>query len=714
MSCIVRICILAIIVVCTFHTTSAQVQPIVYIGPYGSVMQSIHNTEFRDLPGFATCCTENRSGTGFGYDFGFALSIPFNSFGFRLMGGINSPSATIFVDEKIGNSFVRNNQFPFDTISRDILVRHSIDATITQLSLRPTLTYRLPFGGDLYAGLGLAYTVKNEFSQRETLISPDNVAFTDGKGIRNDTSGIIPDVLPLQSALIAGYSHSFPISRTSLIVPFFEYHLPLQSFTKYQWNIQKLQFGLALQFGILPKIAPTLMIDTVYQRDTTYTTSTTIAMDAIEMTQRSISRKTGSIHNDMQIDTVSIRESYVVTKKTDAILQGGISAFGIDDQGKIVDRPIVRIEEWEQLESFPLLPYLFFDEASSDLGGTEQQLLLPSQVNNFDEDSLPSSTMDIYRNALNIVGNRLQSSNARLSISGHVNVSQQENSVELARLRAESVQSYLSSVWKISPERIKVEAGLLPITPSNNRTKEGQEENSRVELRSSDMNVLSPLKKRTVKQTMNPPILAIKPTIDTNAQINDWSILIRDSGKLVYQSKGLKSLPDSIIKWTISPSEEMNNIPFDIELLVTDTLGKTHTWKTSISTERITLRKKQELRINDTLIERFALILFDFNKASLSPANQIIATDIRASIKPQSTVIIRGYTDLIGDSTYNYTLSELRCNEVRKFLGLMPENSTIIPLGGKEAPFEGQTPQERAYSRTVMVEIRTPTGVRDK
>lgn len=91
-----------------------------------------------------------------------------------------------------------------------------------------------------------------------------------------------------------------------------------------------------------------------------------------------------------------------------------------------------------------------------------------------------------------------------------------------------------------------------------------------------------------------------------------------------------------MLKWRIAPSQSMEDKPYTVKFTAIDTLGKTHKWTTSIATERLTLKKKQELQINDTLIERFALILFEFNKSTLSSANQQIAKTIRESIKDNS------------------------------------------------------------------------------
>ncbi len=692
----------------------AQTQkPAWFIGPYGGIMQSIHNTGFKDMPGYPTCCITERSGTGIGYDIGMLMRFPINSeMSFRLFGGVNSPSATISNEEKIGNQFIRNPQFPFDSIARDITVAHSIDAMLTQIMLRPMFSYALPFGGDFSAGLGFSFVLNHTFNQKEELISPENAAFPDGRGIRNESSGTIPEVSAFQTSISFGYSHDFPISQSSLLMPFIEYHHPLQSLTSYDWNISKIQLGLALQFGILPSNDPKIMIDTIYRRDTMVTISPIATNNPTELINRNSEYVKGSINNDIRVDTVLITERYLLTLFTPPGYEGSLSVFGLDAQGRATPNPIIKIEEWEQIETFPLLPYVYFESGSSDLGGTGQHLLLASQTALFKEDSLPSSTLDIYRDMLNILGSRAKQSSASLDIKGFTNLMPDDDIPGITLQRSKSVQSYMQSIWGINPDKISISTGTLPSNPTNASTPEGQEENARAEITSKDLQLLKPIKKSIVTRTMNPPILAIKPEIQAGNAVTSWVITIEDGNEIVHTFKGEGPIPDSTFKWSINPSSQMSNIPLLVTLTIVDTHDINHSWDMNVQTERITLRNKKEMRINDTLIERFALILFDFDKSTLSPANQSIATTIKQSIKSNSLVTITGYTDRTGDSTYNYSLSEARCKQVSRFLGLSADSFTINPMGGREIPFENDTPQGRAYSRTVMIEVRTPVKER--
>jgi len=686
-----------------------DIKPTWYIGPFGALMQSMHTTGFTDLPGYPTCCFSERSGTGLGYDVGILLRVPLDEqFSFRLFGGVNSPGATISSDENIGNQFIRNSQFPFDTIARDIIVRHSIKAALTQISLRPTISYALPIGGDFSIGLGLNYVVSQSFSQQEALISPDNVAFIDGRGIRNDTSGTIPDVSSLQTALSLGYSYDLPISSTSLLLPFIEYHHPLQSLTSYDWNIGRIQVGLALQFGMIPSKDPLIIIDTVFRRDTIQITSPIAVQTPTVLNERNKGYVKGGINGDIRRDTILISETYITTTFTPPAYKGSILVYGMDEKGNKNQKPIIQIEEWEQIETFPLLPYVYFPQGSSDLGGTSQTLLLPSQAGLFTEDSLPSSTLDIYRDMLNIIGSRAKERSASFDITGFTSATPEDDIPGLPLQRAKSIESYMQSTWGISPSRMNLNVGRLPKTPTNPATIDGQFENARSEVSSKDQDVLRPVKKRTITRTMNPPILAIQPSIQAGNAIRTWDIHISDGNEVRQSFKGEGPIPDSVFTWTISPSKQMDNIPLTVTVQATDTLGIHHSWNAQVQTERVTLRNKQELRINDTLIERFALILFDFDKSSLSAANQTIANTIKQSIKPNSKISITGYTDRTGDAAYNLSLSEARCKQVSQFLGLSPGTFSIIPMGGKYIPFENDSPQGRAYSRTVIIEVKTP------
>jgi outer membrane protein OmpA-like peptidoglycan-associated protein len=79
-----------------------------------------------------------------------------------------------------------------------------------------------------------------------------------------------------------------------------------------------------------------------------------------------------------------------------------------------------------------------------------------------------------------------------------------------------------------------------------------------------------------------------------------------------------------------------------------------------------------------------------------------------------SRVVIHGYTDKIGEDEYNLQLSIERSNDVFEIIkseltriGMEKVEFTVFGFGEDVAlvPFENDTPEERFYNRTVIVDI---------
>ena len=109
-------------------------------------------------------------------------------------------------------------------------------------------------------------------------------------------------------------------------------------------------------------------------------------------------------------------------------------------------------------------------------------------------------------------------------------------------------------------------------------------------------------------------------------------------------------------------------------------------------------------------VNRSKLILFDFDKATISARNKAVIDELKSSITPKSKVQILGYTDQLGDPEHNQKLSEDRADAVRKAFGdaLNGIDVTTKGLGSTEPLYPNDTPEGRFYSRTVVVVISTP------
>jgi outer membrane protein OmpA-like peptidoglycan-associated protein len=108
-------------------------------------------------------------------------------------------------------------------------------------------------------------------------------------------------------------------------------------------------------------------------------------------------------------------------------------------------------------------------------------------------------------------------------------------------------------------------------------------------------------------------------------------------------------------------------------------------------------------------------ILFGFDKARSIESYESFLTDVVAPLVPNnSTVIIHGYTDIIGDATYNHNLSHERAMGAQRVIqaalaraGKKGVSFETFGFGEDEnmSPFENNLPEKRFYNRAVIIDI---------
>ena len=113
-------------------------------------------------------------------------------------------------------------------------------------------------------------------------------------------------------------------------------------------------------------------------------------------------------------------------------------------------------------------------------------------------------------------------------------------------------------------------------------------------------------------------------------------------------------------------------------------------------------------------VMRFSVI-FEFNESKANGLYEKYLNDVVIpKIPVGGTVIISGYTDIIGDEMYNQKLSMDRANDVRSIMeqGLTMAGRTDVKFEvygfGEDqnlSPFDNKYPEERFYNRTVIIDI---------
>ena len=111
------------------------------------------------------------------------------------------------------------------------------------------------------------------------------------------------------------------------------------------------------------------------------------------------------------------------------------------------------------------------------------------------------------------------------------------------------------------------------------------------------------------------------------------------------------------------------------------------------------------------VMEKYALILFDFNSADIKARNKAIVDRIisRMDEIPDAEVIVTGHTDSIGSEDYNLTLSDRRARTVRDILVAakpgIAERLQVKGVGPNSPLYDNALPEGRALNRTVTVTL---------
>lgn len=659
------ISIISTLLLTAFSTLSAQESTLRY-GIFGHGMLNTHYADYKELPGVPNCCKNYTSGTGSTIGGGMLIEFPFIGnfdFSFRLSYADYSGllESTDFITTANGST-------PFT---------HSLNTTIPAISLQPSLMYEITTGLKVNAGLDLNYLLNQSYTQKEIITTANGTFFPQNTRERNVTSGDIKDNAAVMIAPVIGLGYEFPMNakRTLLLTPEVQYQHGITNVNNsLSWTVSTIRFGVALKYS--PKPTPPPKPEPIPDKKPEQPIKPAI----------------------VNTPTQPIKEP----------ITAAVRAMGVDQNGKEFPVAKIVVEEFLSSQIRPLLHYVFFEENSAQIPEKYRQLT-SQETQSFSIPSLQSeSTLGTYYHLLNIIGKRLQNNpSAKLTIVGcNANEGIEKNNVALSQQRAETVKNYLQKSWNIDGKRLTVLNRNLPEKPSNNDTQDGITENRRVELRSDTWEIIEPVIINDTLRTSNPPSIRFYPTITTKADITQWKVSVSQAGNEYKKFTG-DQRPPQTLDWNITEQKAL--IPSLSQPLVYEIIAENSDTMTSTSPqqllpfEQITVQKKRSERREDKEIDRYSLILFDYDRSEIGTANKKIIDYIKPRIAPNAIVTVTGYTDKIGDDVHNKELSEQRAQNTVKAIG----KGTAIGEGEKDI-FDNRLPEGRFYNRTVTVLVETP------
>lgn len=632
---------------------------------------NFHTANFKgiDFPNIPSCCPRFETGFGLNYRLGPDISFPLsNNLSFQLQFGLENLSATLKKTEK--EYFSTQNQ---EGVWGEF--EHSVKSTLNALFGDIYVSYRLSPQFKVFVGPTINYLFKNEFEQKEEIVSPSYGVFAiEGTRVRNHTKGEIPSVNKLLFGFGFGANYYLPMneSNTLFLVPNLVIRGRFNEIAQeHKWRVFSFSGGLSIVYSprrvkvVKPPVPPPI---------------TPPLADFPE-------------------------------PPSAPSLEASIVAVSLDERGNELPVTILKVEEFLSTKMHPLLGFIFFDENSAVIP-PRYRLLSPAETKDFVVKKLYGlSTLEIYHNILNIIGKRVsQYPQAELTIVGY-NSDQgpEKGNLELSRKRAEAVKNYLVNTWKIEPERIKIVAKNLPDNPSNPNDPDGVEENRRVEIIANIPQIFEPLVVEDTLREVNPPTFRFKTEVKTQIGVERWQLITSQSNGIVKVFEGTGDVP-KVIEWKVAT--EQRNVPkldepLKYKLIVFDKDNKK--WESptlELPVEVMTIEKKIIERVADKQIDRFSLILFGFGQSEVTGDNLKIAEIAKKRIKPNSTVKIEGFTDRIGSEQANLELSTRRALETAKVLGVDPKFAK--GLGKSRLLYDNNLPEGRFYCRTVNIEIVTP------
>jgi len=377
-----------------------------------------------------------------------------------------------------------------------------------------------------------------------------------------------------------------------------------------------------------------------------------------------------------------------------------------------LDPETVTVEEITVIDSSPLLNYIYFETGRSDIPGRYALYKTPSEAKAFDSAALKGTT-EKYRHALNIIGQRaVERPKARLKIVGcNSGYGEEKSRTDLSRSRAESVRNYLKAIWGIDPSRLEIEARGLPPAASAASLPEGRAENQRVEITANDPMILDTVQSTYLEALSDTETFRITPEIEPGAVLKRWNIEIFGDRQRLEGLSGEGELDSSYVL-ALKDVGLLNIGTYQSVSVVLDAEDAKGLSLNARDTCAVQFVKREERRVRREgykVIERYALILFDFDRAEIKDRNRIVMDRIAKRIRevPSATVKIIGQTDTIGKMDYNMALSKKRAETA--YAQIMAGGSAVrerVSFEGKgpvEPIFDNALPEGRTLNRTVTI-----------
>lgn len=377
-------------------------------------------------------------------------------------------------------------------------------------------------------------------------------------------------------------------------------------------------------------------------------------------------------------------------------------------EGKVIQRVVE--------ESFPLIPYVFFDESKQNIP-TRYNLLTQSSASSFDKsdaldltnnkelngETATNKKLAVYHNILNIYAQELKDdSDLSVELIGSAPKGKD------GEILANNIRDYLVNIHGIDASRITTKGQDMPripsgssATPVNDRPL-ADAENRRVEFVFNKPEIYGLLNVKMVDEypVDNDILVSINPTV----KFNSWNINIVDENNKTVTYGPFFNQNERVSPYLLLKGKDEGDYKGFIEIVQMD--------GTKIKDEaEFSLTKEMD---NTKIGERYT-ILFNYGQSdAIKNAEKDLRTKVAPKVDDEEILIVSGHTDPIGSTEVNANISLKRANEakdifVSEFGASSEKVNNIISYGYGESnsasTFDNTLPEGRMYNRNVTIDI---------
>ena len=214
-------------------------------GVYLGVNVNLYSVDnLQGMPGVPSCCPGFDEGMGLGIAVGGLVETPLNDW--------FSVGARLYLSTYNGHLIDEETEVVDDEgFAANAIFEHRIDADIQAVAIEPVGLIEVVEDLKFFAGVRGDVVLRKLFAQQEQIITPDNIVYENGRRIRFEFDGAVPNGTSFQGAVLAGLRYDFYLGEDNefVIAPEISaWYSPTPVISNESWKIHGIRLAISGQY----------------------------------------------------------------------------------------------------------------------------------------------------------------------------------------------------------------------------------------------------------------------------------------------------------------------------------------------------------------------------------------------------------------------------------------------------------------------------------